>query len=526
MKRIIFLLFVISTFLMAQEEQKSIELPDFVITGSQSIQIPKAEKAKPELIPIITKDFLLPNYSPEFIPVLIETVPVKKVPQINTNNYYIGRLKVGLGLYTYPTGELNLSAPFDNYLFGLDVWGKNIKEYTDYAYYNTSGISLKNDFFVSPNSEFLPGTSLRLGGLYERFSYKYFGAVTPDSLSKNDLIKFDLSIKNKFIRNINFDFDFNGQQFRHNNYDLNEKLFSGKAEMSVNFSLFSLGGSAVLKRQLADHTNLNYRENFYSFTGFIKLYSLSNLILTGGITYTSDKDNSVLYPFVILNYKLNERMSAFAEYKPQAEFIDLHSLYKQNPYLKNISTNNIFLDNKFAFKAGLNYGIENIFTAGLWTEFKSSDNFYYFLDRTQTGFYDLITENDVNTFSGGAEFILNSRLPGYINLKVGYYKITNSADMEIPFQPKLKLSATYIKEIIGNLNIFLSYLFMKGAFTDIDNNNILPDYHNLSIKIDYELFDNLYLWIDFQNILNKSNFVYPNYREKPFDLIGGATYRW
>ncbi|AFN75226.1 hypothetical protein MROS_1994 [Melioribacter roseus P3M-2] len=526
MKRIIFLLLIFSAALMAQEEQKSIELPDFVITGSQSIQIPKAEKVKPELIPIISKDFLLPNYSPELMPLLIESVPVRHIPGISADDYYIGRLNVGLGLYTYPIGELNLSAPFDNYLFGLDIWGKNIKEYTDYAYFNTSGVSLKNDFFVSPNSDFLPGTSVGLGGLYERFSYRYFGAATPDSLSENDLMNFNFSVRNKFIRKFNFDFDFNGRQFRHNNFDLNEKLFSGKAEMSVNFSLFSLGGGASIKRQMTDHTNINFRENFYSFTGFIKLYSLSDLIVTGGITYSSDEDNSSLYPFVALNYKIDEGLSAYAEYKPRVEFIDLYSLYKQNPYLKNNFIGNIFLKNKSAFKAGINYGITDILTAGVWTEYKASDNYYYFLDNEQTGFYNLFTENDVKTYSGGVELILKSQIPGYLNLKAGYYKIKNSAGMIIPFQPEIRFDATYMKEITNNFNIVLSYRFMKGAYTDLTNTDILPDYHNLSFKIEYKMFDNLYFWTDFQNILNKSNFVYPNYREKPFDLIGGATYRW
>jgi hypothetical protein len=253
---------------------------------------------------------------------------------------------------------------------------------------------------------------------------------------------------------------------------------------------------------------------------------LSDLILTGGITYSSDEDNSSLYPFVALNYKIDEGLSAYAEYKPRVEFVDLYSLYKLNPYLKNTFIGNIFLKNKSAFKAGLNYGIADIFTAGIWTEFMSSDNFFYFIDKIKTGFYDLMTENGVETYSGGLELILKSQIPGYLNLKAGYYKIKNSAGMIIPFQPEIRFDATYMKEITNNFNIVLSYKFMKGAYTDLANTDILPDYHNLSFKIEYKMFDNLYFWTDFQNILNKSNFVYPNYREKPFDLIGGATYRW
>ena len=72
-KYFILIILFFSTFLFAQTEQQSIELPDFVITGRQNIDIPIAVKKKPDLVSTISKDFLTPQYSPEEFPLLFSS---------------------------------------------------------------------------------------------------------------------------------------------------------------------------------------------------------------------------------------------------------------------------------------------------------------------------------------------------------------------------------------------------------------------------------------------------------------------
>ena len=59
MKKITLAILLLSGInVFGQGEQQGIELPDFVITGKQNIEIPKAVKPKPDLITTLSTDFI------------------------------------------------------------------------------------------------------------------------------------------------------------------------------------------------------------------------------------------------------------------------------------------------------------------------------------------------------------------------------------------------------------------------------------------------------------------------------------
>ena len=59
MIRKLFLFIIIGSVIIAQDQNKGqdIELPDFVITGIQSVDIPTMAKRKIDLIPVLSNEF-------------------------------------------------------------------------------------------------------------------------------------------------------------------------------------------------------------------------------------------------------------------------------------------------------------------------------------------------------------------------------------------------------------------------------------------------------------------------------------
>jgi len=41
-----------------------------------------------------------------------------------------------------------------------------------------------------------------------------------------------------------------------------------------------------------------------------------------------------------------------------------------------------------------------------------------------------------------------------------------------------------------------------------------------------EFFGGLDFTVELNNILNKKNYIFEDYQEKPFDIIAGIEYRW
>ena len=96
----------------------------------------------------------------------------------------------------------------------------------------------------------------------------------------------------------------------------------------------------------------------------------------------------------------------------------------------------------------------------------------------------------------------------------------------IPYSPQFKVSTIYSFPKISNFLISAELKFYGKSFGDIDNKVSINSFIDLGGKIKYFLFENLSINAEIQNILNKDNYIWNNYKEKPFDLILGLTYEW
>ncbi len=182
MKKILLILLVIISSLFAQEgtQSQSIELPDFVITGKESINIPKIQKVHPDFIPLLSKDFFTPNYPNE------ENTTIK-LPEISTEIISLGNYKqktnallmISAGLETWPKGEFYYSDWTDNFSFNSHLYGKNELEYVKNAGLNIAGLDLGLKYFVDHTANFLPGLEIALDGGYFYESYNFYGSAIP-----------------------------------------------------------------------------------------------------------------------------------------------------------------------------------------------------------------------------------------------------------------------------------------------------------------------------------------------------------
>src|SRR5690606_20002196 len=79
----------------------TVELPDFVITGTDVVNVQSAQKIKPEVVSTVSEGFLKPAFSPEELEVRDLSNPVKdEINLFDTLNFLKGDLKAGVGVYT------------------------------------------------------------------------------------------------------------------------------------------------------------------------------------------------------------------------------------------------------------------------------------------------------------------------------------------------------------------------------------------------------------------------------------------
>lgn len=529
MKRlIVFLLIILADLCHAQSDQQGIELPDFVITGKQSVNVPIAVKKKPEFIPTLSKQFFTPQFAPDELPLLISSQTISFKPDIKTfDQFFNGSLKIQLGRYSFPVGELSMSKSLDNYLFNARAWGSNIREYISNAGYNTSGISMTHEFFISTKSDFLPGTVFKLTAQYSRDSYKFYASPVPDLMRESNNGSGQFSISSSLNRWVNYGAGIKGNFLSLNENGFRESVMNPYALFDIKMNGFKLGFAGTWVRQsLQGNLSGVNNYNFYSVEGSIKIVPINSLLISFGVGYSGYEKDNFFTSFALAQYQIDKNFSFDAEFKPHANFYTTQDLLKRNLYYNLGLSDNAFEKVKNDFVGMLKYENDKYLTITASSGFSQTENFIYFNDALNPGKFDLNSVSEAKIFFGKLDMYYYTNIYGYFMGEVTIQDSKDQSGNKIPYQPGVASTLTYGYDFDFGLGIKARYKLAFNVYTDLANTNKLSDYHDLSLSFSYELLKGFKVTADFQNILNKSNFVWRQYQEKPFDILAGIEYRW
>ena len=526
---IIAFILLFSKILIAQTDQKSIELPDFVITGKQSVQIPIAEKKKPDFVSTISQEYLTPQYTPDELPILISSNPVPVTPAIiSVDNTYDASLKVQVGRYSWPAGEFNLNKSVGNYLFGVKAWGLNLKDYTDYSGYNNSGVSTSNEFFFSTKSDFLPGAKVKLGGEYSRDSYHLYGGIDPSFLRETNNFNAYATLSNFYSRWVNYAFGMSGNVLTLQESNIKEINIRTNGLFELKLYNYSLGAAGYFNKQMLNNFLQTDNGNFLNVEGYFKGTPISTFRWTAGIVYASALSDNFFSPYGSMEVLIDRGLTFFAEYKPHAQLFGITDFLKKNPYFIPDVIDNVFSKYKVDFNGIIKYEYEKMFSVSATMGYSKVSNYFYFSDPKATapnGFaLNILPEAEI--VSAGLNMIIYPLRYGNFVIDMNYKNSTDGSGNYIPYEPKITSTLGYGYDFPFGLGAKIKYKLAMEIYTDLANTDKLSDYHNISLSLNYEILKGFKLTADFQNILNRTNFTWKQYQEVPFDLLMGIEYRW
>ncbi|MFA8344053.1 MAG: hypothetical protein ACEPO8_13860 [Rhodothermaceae bacterium] len=525
-KKIILTLLIIAGCTLAQNNQ-SVELPNFVITGIRSVDIKTLNKKMPDLISTLSKEFILPTKTPDAFKISI--LSNISVPDTNinfVNRDYNGFLNVGVGINTLPVGNLRYTLSSRHVMLNAKVWGSNDREFIDNAGYNTSGVSVNSDFFVSGSSSFLPGLRVSLKTGFERDDYKFYGSATPTQERKSKNLYGGAELVHN-LGGYNFGLELSGRAYELENIKLEEKYFNAKAFVEFNVSRFAVKASAEYKKQdLTNNLSLTDNYDYLSGNAYAKLALSEKISVKGGVNYSKADDLNLFSIYAGIKMKLSKEVSLYGEYNPGADFFTIYDFVKKNKYFNLGTTDNLFTKHKTRFNATLKYEYEKYVEAGVSVDYSKSDNYGFFDDAAAKGKFDLKTADDIQIISGGVYTLFHLGPMGKFYGSLNFSQATFSNDDKVPYHPTFsgQLNYSYLTRIGLEINPKLK--LYSGAYTDIANKNKLDTYIDLGVKFKYMLLKNLAATLEINNIANSKNYIFNGYEEKPMDIILGIDYRW
>ncbi|KAF0150885.1 MAG: hypothetical protein FD143_2469 [Ignavibacteria bacterium] len=528
MKQLFVIVLLFTSLMYSQSEQPNIELPDFIITGKQTVEIPAAIKPRTELISILSKDFFTPQFSSEDLPFLITSIPSAVYPSIKeTEKYFDGNVKIMLGKETMPFGLLNLSHSFAYYLFNLKAWGANISEYKPYAGYNNSGIVLTNDFSISTRSNFLPGTKVLAEAKYYRDSYHLYGSRKPEQLREKNNGEAGISVSSMYSKIFNFAFGASGNLLSLNENSLKETNLTAFGKLNFRWYKLMFGGKAEINRQMLNN-NLSGKGSYdnLSTETYVEFIPFSGFWINGGFYFNTNSTNNMFAPFATAELMLDKGLVLGAEFKPRVEFFSLKNIFDKNLFATLSVTDNVFTKYNNNLSIAIRYEFQKLFSVSLSANYSKIDNYLYYEDLLHIGKFDIRTANDVQVLKTKLKVYLQPAPFGNLFAEAVFQGVTNGNDKLIPYEPTFISSLAYNYSFNKVWGFGLKYKIALGAYTDIMNTQKIDNYVDISASSWYELFSGFKLTTYFQNILNRSNFAWKQYQEKPFDYLIGFEYSW
>lgn len=531
MKKKIFVLIIAAYSLFyAQNKEidQGIELPDFVITGVQSVDVPSITKKKAELIPVIGKQFLIPRYEPENLDLVKVDVPFYNAPKVfedyNALNYSIS---LSGGLHTLPTGSLFAGANFKDILLSAELINRNILDYKDNAGSTFYSGKINAAFYNNYKSSFLPGLLIGLEGKYEKSTYKFFASPTPILERDKQNAGLKLNIDYDRDRFVNFSVSADGQYLW-----LPENTASNISLKSNAMMKFILPGfdlkfeSEFYNNSFKDDIASKISDDFFSLNAGALFKLSSGMLIGGGIKYSSLDSNTFVFPNVSAILKINKFITISGEAGGSGGYLSYSDLMKLNRYFKPILNYSIYTENAININFSIKYEFEKYFELTGGIGFSKYNDYFYFEDDIISGFFEAHPVQDVKQIFiyGKSYFQLGPLGAFYGGIKFQQFTFNN--DNYLPYQPVVNTSFDYKYKNLSKFGFGIKYVLLFDIYYDSANSSKMDNYNNLSVNLSYEVMKNMELNIDLQNILNKDNFMWNSYDEKPFDVLIGFNYKW
>ena len=546
MRKLILFIFIVMS-VSAQDENKgqSIELPDFVITGKQSISLPTMKKVRPDLVPILSQDFFYPSFTPEDFTFSSVTMPEKTLANLMpAPSGYNAQLILGAGQYTLPTGEFNFGKSFESGQFYTKLWGSNVTDYEPNSDYNVSGIQLNTDFFINRKANALPGMIISIDGYFIRDDYYFYGADDPTRERETQRGGVNISADNQYSDIVKYGVNFAGNYLDvKKTGDLKELTYS--ADGFVKFVIPQIdvtikGGFMQQKLDIVDVDDETL--SFYNMGGIVTYKVSPGFYIKGGLTYyrgensgEPDSDKDLVAPLGELGFRASDKLSFTISYSPYANVVTLSDAMKENRFL--------YLDDggwyhgvfgafeKYEdhFVLNAKYAYDKYYEINVGVEASKVQD-YHCYEGIISGFFNMYSANEVDIVRLYTEAMFHLGPMGWLYGSVVYNHTDIYDIVELPYEPQGLIDVTYGYDFNFGFSAEVGVVCRVSTLqtTDFEWNDdtYLDDYVNLTADFRYGITENFDITLALNNLLNRDNYLWEDYLEKPFDFIAGIDYRF
>jgi hypothetical protein len=519
------------------------DLPEYVITGAVSIDLPDVEKQDanepPNMVDLANpldavRDRSTVEYESEG----------KEGTAIETRAAQSGRIMASSGTYFNSNIGLWVSRMAPTYSIHGDAGYGVSKAYIPYTNRSGGHVNVIGGMTLHGPSEWAGGDRLMgdLGFLNE--VYRFYGSQSPGAT--RSVSRFRLGAMFESPREELY--NYGGQagmlvtsigdssrsntetQFRLG-FGSNILVGSFPLDGRIDFSVASISGSGSAALPYLDVSLLTPKHWFRDF--FVQ--GSLHLFVTQGML---SQKFARFYPNVEVGYKIFDNTVVSAAYLGKVQFHTLSSLIEMNPYLSATST-----IRQSDIPLNLNLALETDWSEVWRTRFSArfqSVRDYPMLTEGGLGLVialwgapghngmwttDYLGTTSLTTYQADifAKFDANS----YFTLSLEINSSKNSkTQWQVPYLPELRMGGGALLEVLRGFSVHPTLAYVGLRVPDLYEATKLKEHLVLGIRGEYAALRSLDIFLDFQNLTDSKHDEWNGYKALPFVMTAGIGFRW
>ena len=508
-----------------------IDLPEFVITGTGSINPPNVEKDSLDVSGRYERNPLedMPGARDS------ETIDLGlrfKQSLFSTGIVRDGLVTASLGSYFTPhiLGSYGVSSSSYGFLASAEY-----RRTTGFVQYTDKSLAdLGADgsiIFHSPNIYF---NEARLSGgtSYNIEKYKFYGSTSPSAQRSRSVFGFQLGANSAI----------GGPWPYHGGLEYRSAGISDStAEVSENHVTLAAGSqvpvftvpvginlTVELASILAQSTSslssvhLNVRSPEWHWNGFTLFAALNGYAVNGML----GQQGSYFYPEIRLSHQLTPVHTVFLGFHPSVQFSTLRELSAVFPYLSGNSDVRHTM-NRLDISGGTESVWANDFTTRILFGYQQSSDIPLYDDSPESGIGTLVY--------GGTTTMASIRFDGVAYITPNdYFALALTARStqndhiggSVPYRPGFEGSVQYRHRFPVEVSVTASLsAYGSRRATAFADRRAAGGFWS-ALKTNYEGISRLTLFLNLENLLDRRDEVWRGYRVEPFRVEIGLSYRW
>jgi hypothetical protein len=512
-----------------QRQLPKFDLPEYVITGVASVDLPKVEKISFEDVEdvIHTKRKSFGNKQRERETMELE---VKRLDNSQAKvNTYSGMVQAGIGSYFTPQAGLWFGQSLPNYQYtfaGTYHLTNGFAQHTDQS---DGSFTAAGRTYLASNEPMIQNAALdgRFG--YKSESFRFYGSTTPNLQRTISDFQLKVGIENQatnsfpYSAGISFD-----------NIDVSDSSASAN-ETRFDLNLQTALPIAFLPLQMKFHgMTASGGLGFMDVSGGIQNYWYAGILFEGSLhVYWAEgmagQSLFRLRPHLTVSYPITSQHRVYVSYKPMVIPMTLASNIRVNRFLSAVSpirhadVSNagelgVESDWNEIVRSRVSFGVKSINDLTMFSEFS---------DSSRQGVWTLAYNEHVTIITFCAEMVAKFESNDYFASTIMLRSIKDSfLGKRIPYFPTIEAGCRVSHRFRTAIVVSADVRFVGEQQADLIGRSTVSSYAVIDVSGEYAPLDFLRLSIGIKNLTDARYETWKGYREFPLTMYVTVQVKW